>query len=141
MRTLEPDLTCSFLSLDLRNPLVLASGILGTSPELLERMALGGAGVVTSKSCGPQARAGHPNPIALDWAGGVINAVGLTNPGVDDEIPMLKAAKARLAELGVPLIASIFAPSVEAFGEMAAKISEAQPDFDRSEYLLSQCGG
>ena len=128
MPAVEPDLTCSFLGLKLRNPLVLASGILGTSPELMERMAMSGAGAVTSKSCGPQARAGHPNPIALDWAGGVINAVGLTNPGVDDEIPILKEAKHRLSKLDIPLIASIFAPSVEVFGEIAAKISDAHPD-------------
>lgn len=128
MKAVEPDLTCSFLGLDLRNPLVLASGILGTSPELLERMASSDAGAVTSKSCGPDARTGHPNPIVLDWQGGLINAVGLTNPGIEKEIPVLKAAKKRLAEMGVPLIASIFAPSVEVFGEMAARISEAQPD-------------
>lgn len=112
----------------MRNPLVLASGILGTSPELLERMAVNGAGGVTSKSCGPIPRAGHPNPIVVDWRGGLINAVGLTNPGIDEEIPMLKAAKIRLSKFGVPLIASIFAPSEEAFGEMAEKVSIAQPD-------------
>lgn len=128
MKAVEPDLTCSFLGLKFRNPLVLASGILGTSPELLERMALNGAGAVTSKSCGPLARAGHPNPIVLDWEGGLINAVGLTNPGIEKEIPVLKAAKTHLAELGVPLIASIFAPDVEVFGKMAARVSEAHPD-------------
>jgi len=128
MSKAAPDLSCSFLGLSLRNPLVLASGVLGTSPGLLERVAACGAGAVTAKSCGPEPRAGHPNPISVQWAGGVINAVGLTNPGLKDELPLLREAKARLRELGVPLIASIFAPTLEEFGRMAAGISEAEPD-------------
>ena len=112
----------------MKSPLVLASGIIGTSPNLLERAAHCGAGAVTSKSCSLEARLGHPNPIAVEWAGGVINAVGLTNPGADEEVKMLIEAKARLAPLGVPLIASIFASSIEQFGLVAAIISQAQPD-------------
>jgi len=107
---------------------VLASGIIGTSSDLLERAALCGAGAVTSKSCSLEPRLGHPNPIAVEWEGGIINAVGLTNPGADEEVRMLVAAKARLSPLGVPLIASIFASSVEQFGQVAAIISQAQPD-------------
>lgn len=107
---------------------MLASGIIGTSSDLLERAALCGAGAVTSKSCSLEPRLGHPNPIAVEWEGGIINAVGLTNPGADEEVRMLVAAKARLSPLGVPLIASIFASSVEQFGQVAAIISQAQPD-------------
>jgi dihydroorotate dehydrogenase (NAD+) catalytic subunit len=123
------DISCSLAGLKMKNPLVLASGVLGTSPGLLARVAGGGAGAVTAKSCGPEPRAGHPNPIALEWAGGIINAVGLTNPGVKDEIPFLRDAKSKLQALGVPLIASIFAPTVDDFGKMAAAISLAEPDF------------
>jgi hypothetical protein len=61
--------------LDNRIMILLASGILGTSAELLERVARCGAGAVTSKSCGPAPRAGHPNPTVLDWGHGLINAV------------------------------------------------------------------
>ena len=70
-----PDLSVSLCGVRLANPLVLASGILGTSAELLERVARCGAGAVTSKSCGPAPRAGHPNPTVLDWGHGLINAV------------------------------------------------------------------
>ena len=126
--TLPTDISCQFLGLKLKSPLVLASGIIGTSADLLERAALCGAGAVTSKSCSLEPRLGHPNPIAVEWAGGVINAVGLTNPGADEEVKMLLEAKARLAPLGVPLIASIFASSIEQFGQVAAIISQAQPD-------------
>lgn len=124
-----PDLTVSLCGVRLQNPLVLASGILGTSADLLERVARCGAGAVTSKSCGPTPRAGHPNPTVLAWGHGLINAVGLSNPGAEEETRILADAKARLAPLGVPLIASIFAETVQGFGDVARKVAEAMPDF------------
>jgi dihydroorotate dehydrogenase (NAD+) catalytic subunit len=124
-----PDLSVSLCGVRLPNPLVLASGILGTSVELLERVARCGAGAVASKSCGPAPRAGHPNPTVLDWGHGLINAVGLSNPGADEEVPILREAKLRLTPLGVSLIASIFAETVDGFGEVARKVAEAVPDF------------
>jgi dihydroorotate dehydrogenase (NAD+) catalytic subunit len=124
----QTDISCEMLGLKMRSPLILASGIIGTSSELLLRAAHNGAGAVTSKSCSLEARIGHPNPVALEWRGGVINAVGLTNPGADAEVLMLKEAKLQLKILGVPLIASIFASSVEQFGQVAAIISQAEPD-------------
>ncbi len=124
----QPDLSCRILDIRLPNPLVLASGIIGTSAPLLERAARCGAGAVTSKSCGPAPRAGHPNPIVLDWGGGLINAVGLTNPGADAEVEVLAEAGRRLAALGVPLFASIFAGTVEEFGQVARTVARARPD-------------
>lgn len=121
-------LVTDFLHLQLNNPFVLASGILGTSPSLMERCAKEGAGAITSKSCGPEARAGHENPVALAWEGGVINAIGLTNPGAREEVPLLRETKKSLAVLRVPLFASIFATTLEAFGEVARVIAEAEPD-------------
>jgi dihydroorotate dehydrogenase (NAD+) catalytic subunit len=124
----QTEISCEFLGLKMSSPLVLASGVIGTSAGLLERAARCGAGAVTSKSCSLEPRLGHPNPIAVEWGGGVINAVGLTNPGADEEVHLLREAKARLEPLGVPLIASIFAASVEQFGQVAAIISQAEPD-------------
>jgi dihydroorotate dehydrogenase (NAD+) catalytic subunit len=110
------------------NPLVLASGILGTEAALMERVARCGAGGVTTKSCGPQPRGGHPNPTVLDWGPGLINAVGLANPGVKAEVPILRQARALLAPLGVPLIASIFAHTINDFAQVAGHVAEAGPD-------------
>lgn len=121
------DLSCDFLSLKFHNPIVLASGVIGTSETLLQRAAECGAGAVTAKSCGPVPRAGHPNPVALDWGEGVINAIGLTNPGVQVEIEMLKASRQRLDALDVPVIASIFAGTVEEYHEVAKTVSLACP--------------
>ena len=121
-------LTCDFLTFQLHSPLVLASGIIGTSATLMARAARAGAGMVTAKSCGPTPRLGHPNPVALDWGGGLINAIGLTNPGAEHEAVLLAETKRTLQPLGVPLIASIFAGTVQEFGEVAAIVARAEPD-------------
>ena len=125
---MNPDMRTQFLGMALANPLVLASGVLGTSASLMERVAREGAGAVTSKSAGPEPRAGHPNPVALAWQGGVLNAIGLTNPGAREEVDVLREAGRRLRAMGVPLFASIFAPRVEDFAETAKTIAEAEPD-------------
>lgn len=123
------DLSVLFCDFQLKNPVILASGILGTSASLLERVARLGAGGVTSKSCSPQPRAGHPNPTVLDWGHGYLNAVGLANPGVEKQMSILRDAKRRLTPLGTALIASIFAETVDDFARMAEQVSRAEPDF------------
>jgi len=125
----DPDLSVEFCGVKLTNPLVLASGVLGTTPELLLRVARSGAGMVTTKSCGPGPRVGYPNPTVLDWGHGLINAVGLANPGVEAEVEIVARAREGLSPLGVALAASIFADTVDGFAEVARKMSEAQPDF------------
>jgi len=121
-------LACEFLHLKLNNPFVLASGIIGTSPTLMARAARSGGGMITAKSCGPQPRAGHANPVAFDWGHGLINAIGLTNPGAEHEAKLLAETRALLQPLGVPLIASIFAATVAEFAQVAHIIAQAEPD-------------
>jgi dihydroorotate dehydrogenase (NAD+) catalytic subunit len=121
------DVRCELVGLRLRNPIVLASGVLGTSPSVLVRAARSGAGAVTAKSCGPRYRAGHSNPVALDWGHGVINAIGLSNPGAVEMAALLTEARSRLAPLAVPLFASIFGGAVADFAAVAHTIAAARP--------------
>ncbi|MBU2578413.1 dihydroorotate dehydrogenase [Patescibacteria group bacterium] len=122
------DLTVRLGDILFRNPLVLASGVMGTSPTLLKRVALSGAGAVTAKSCGQREREGHANPVMVSWEHGLLNAIGLTNPGADEEVALLKQTKAALSSLKVPLFASIFAGTLEEFGVVALTVAEADPD-------------
>jgi dihydroorotate dehydrogenase (NAD+) catalytic subunit len=117
----------SFLDFVLPSPIVLASGVWGTSATLLERAGAAGCGAVTAKSVGPGPRGGHVNPTALDWGHGLINAIGLPNPGAEAEAPVLADARARLEPLGVKLIASFFADTAEGFGRVAATLARARP--------------
>ena len=121
------DLSCRIAGIRLPTPLVLASGIWGTSPALLERAARSGAGAVTAKTCTPAPRRGHRNPTAVDWGHGLINAMGLPNPGVAEEAELLREAALRLRPLGVALIASISADTAESFAESAAILERAGP--------------
>jgi dihydroorotate dehydrogenase (NAD+) catalytic subunit len=124
----EPDLSVDLCGVRLRNPTVLASGILGLSEDLLIRVGEAGAGAVVTKSCGLVPRVGYPNPVVADWGAGLINAVGLSNPGVDATMEEVRTAKRVLKPKGVAVIASIFAESVWDFGVVAQKISPAEPD-------------
>jgi len=124
----EPDLSLELCGVRLRNPTVLASGILGLSEDLLIRVGNAGAGAVVTKSCGLEPRAGYRNPTIADWGAGLINAVGLANPGVEATAAEIRTAKRVLKPQGVAVIASIFAESVWDFGTVAEKISEAEPD-------------
>lgn len=124
-----PNLGVNFLSHMLPTPIVLASGIWGTTAALLARAAADGCGAVTAKSCGPTPRAGHVNPTCVAWEHGLINAIGLANPGVIDEIPLLVNAKNLLQPYGTALIASIFAGAPEEFGNVAGQVATAKPDF------------
>ncbi len=124
----EPDLSADICGVHLRNPTMLASGILGLSEDLLIRVGEAGAGAVVTKSCGLVPRAGYPNPVVADWGAGLINAVGLSNPGVDATMEEVHTAKRVLKPQGIAVIASIFAESVWDFGVVAQKISPAEPD-------------
>jgi dihydroorotate dehydrogenase (NAD+) catalytic subunit len=64
----------------------------------------------------------------LAWEHGLINAVGLANPGAEVEAEELAHTKRLLKPLGPALIASIFADTVESFAQVAACIAEAEPD-------------
>ncbi|HKJ99554.1 MAG TPA: dihydroorotate dehydrogenase, partial [Desulfotignum sp.] len=97
----------SFLGKKLQNPLVLASGILGNSYDILARVHDAGCGLVTMKSIGPAPRDGHKNPTVIDLGYGMINAVGLPSPGYAH----MDAEWQALANRNFPLNASIYGGS------------------------------
>lgn len=124
---IKPELSVKICGQVFKNPLVLASGILGTEAELLARVAQSGAGAVTTKSCGLLPKKGHENPTVLAWEHGLINAIGLTNPGVEEEVKEIKHLKKFLKD--TVLIASFFGGTVEEFVKVAKVLSTAKPDF------------
>jgi len=107
----------------LDNPTILASGILGTSVELMKRVADNGAGAVTTKSIGPVERDGHNNPTVVEIKEGIYNAVGLPSPGYLNMDEELKGWR----ELKVPLIASVYGSSVEDYVKIAKYLQKYKP--------------
>ncbi len=90
---MESNPLSSLLGLQLENPTILASGVLGYSAESLNRVAKGGAGAVVTKSIGIEPRVGYPNPTVVQAEAGLINAMGLPNPGIDLYMQEIKYSK------------------------------------------------
>jgi len=99
---------------------MLAAGILGISPSLLKRVYLSGAGAVISKTIGANPRVGNKNPVIVGTDCGLINAMGLPNPGIDEFIKELNT----LNDIEIPLIVSIFGNNEIEYAEVAKKISK-----------------
>jgi dihydroorotate dehydrogenase (NAD+) catalytic subunit len=112
---LEMNLFTKLCGINLANPLILASGILGVTKASLVNVARNGAGAVTIKSISREPRKGHNNPIIITYEAGMLNAVGYSNPGLEEA----KKEFVRLREVGVPVIASIIGTKPEDFEYMA----------------------
>ncbi len=94
------------------------------SAPLLKRVYDSGAGAVVTKSLGPAARSGHINPTLVEVEGGVLNAMGLPNPGVEGYLDELRELK----HGGVPVVASFFASTIEEFRVGAEALCGAGAD-------------
>src|SRR3990170_8308946 len=108
-------LSLTLTGLELKNPLMLAAGIMGTTGASLRKVAEGGAGAVVSKSIGINPKSGHSNPSMVEVDCGYLNAMGLPNPSYKNFQPEIDNARAG----GVPVIASIFAGCALDFSEIA----------------------
>ena len=111
--------------LELRNPTALASGILGYSPESLQRIAEAGAGAVITKSVGLKPRMGYPNPTVVQANCGIINAMGLPNPGIAEYASEISFTKTIVT---VPLIVSVYGYSAEEYASVAKTAMDAGAD-------------
>lgn len=103
-------------TIKLRNPFILASGILGTTYSTLQRIYEAGLGAVITKSIGPRSREGHPNPsvFALQEIKSVVSSIGLANPGYSkfrDDLEIL-------TQNDVPTIVSVFGESKDEYIEV-----------------------
>ncbi len=113
------------LNLQFENPLVLASGILGVTAASMNRVIEHGAGAVTIKSLSKEPRTGHPNPTMIGTEEYFLNAVGLSNPGVQEGLDEIKKYK-ELTD--APMFGSIFAGTPDEFAEVAEIIATAPID-------------
>lgn len=115
-----PDLRVHLAGLRLRNPLLLASGIWGESGDSLRGAWQAGAGGVVTKSIGPEPRPGYPNPTIETYERwGLLNAMGLPNPGIDEYARELSIARAA----GATVIGSVFGRDPDEFARLAARMA------------------
>lgn len=114
------DISTNISKLRLKNPTMLASGILGETGESLLKVGRGGAGAIVTKSIGIEPKEGHPNPTFVETEHGILNAMGLPNPGIEEYEKEVKLAFGT----GVPVIGSIFGGSSEEFVLLATKMEQ-----------------
>lgn len=113
------NLSVHLCGIQLTNPTILASGILGTTKALLKRVAENGAGAVTIKSISAEPREGHKNPTVITFEAGMINAVGYSNPGVNAAVREFSG----LNDVGAPVIASVIGTQKEDFVRVVEGLS------------------
>ena len=128
------DLTARIGSVVLPNPVMTASGTAGHGAELSRYVDLAGLGAVVVKSLSAEPWAGNPAPRVHETTAGMLNSVGLQNPGVEawlaDELPDLVATGARV-------VASIWGFTVESYEKAAAMLASAPPEVVAVEVNLS----
>jgi dihydroorotate dehydrogenase (NAD+) catalytic subunit len=103
-KPMKPDLRIHIGSLELKNPVTVASGTFGYAEEFKDFIDLRKLGAIVTKTITVNPRNGNPPPRTCETPAGMLNAVGLENPGitafVDKKLPFLET-------LGVPVIMSI----------------------------------
>ncbi|HLH46821.1 MAG TPA: dihydroorotate dehydrogenase [Acidimicrobiales bacterium] len=123
-----PDLTARVGDVVLRNPVMTASGTAGVGAELAAYLDPGALGAVVVKSLSATAWPGNPAPRLVPVAAGLLNGVGLHNPGVpawlDDHLPAL-------AGTGAAVVASVWGSTADQYREAAALLASAPADGPR----------
>ncbi len=108
----KPDLSVKIGSLELKNPIMLASGTVGYGNEISEFIDLNLLGAIVTKSLSLKPRKGNPPQRIVETPSGMLNAIGLANVGVEafikEKIPFLQKYE-------VPLICNIAASTFEEY--------------------------
>lgn len=108
--------------LELKNPIIPASGCFGFGEEYAKYYDLGKLGSIMIKATTPQARFGNPTPRVAETPSGMLNAIGLQNPGLN---VVMKEKLPALEKYDLPIIANVAGACEEDYVEVCSKIGEA----------------
>ncbi len=135
-RVTEVDLAVELCGITLKTPLIPASGTL--AKEALGEVE-GVYGAILPKTTTPEAKAGNPPPRVAETPAGMVNSIGLPNPGVEQFLRELEAF-----DLGLPVFVSVAGETVEEFGLLCERLG-ADERISAIELNLScpnvECGG
>ncbi|MGD0336061.1 MAG: dihydroorotate dehydrogenase [Candidatus Omnitrophota bacterium] len=117
---MQPKLSVKIGSLRLQNPVMVASGTFGYAEEFSSFIRLKELGAIVTKTITLKPRQGNPPPRTCETPSGMLNSIGLENPGIDE---FIKKKLPFLVKIGVPIIVSISAESdPEEFIELSRKL-------------------
>ncbi len=114
-----PDLTIHIGPLTLHNPVIAASGTFGYGLEFEPLVDLNLLGALVVKGLSLKPMAGNPPPRIVETPGGMLNAIGLANVGLE---AFLKDKLPRLRKLTTPIIVNIYGHHTEEYGELASEL-------------------
>ena len=116
----KPNLFVNLGGIKMKNPVMAASGTFGYGPEYAELVDLNRLGAVVVKGISLEPVRGNPPPRTVEVAGGLINAIGLQNPGVDgfvnEYMPFLR-------RYDVPVIVNIWGRSIDDYARVAERFN------------------
>ncbi len=117
---MQTSLKTKLATLELKNPVLVASGTYGYGEEFAELYDISKLGAVVTKGISLKPRNGNPMPRVIETASGMLNAIGLANVGLDaflhEKLPFLKKAKATV-------IVNIFGECIEDYVALALKLN------------------
>ena len=117
------ELTTNFAGIELRNPVLLASGTCGYGDELAPFLDLSRLGGIVTKTITPEPRPGNAPPRIVETAAGMLNSIGLQNPGLEG---FIRDKWPYLARLDTRILVNIAAPTAALHGEMAARLEHVE---------------
>ncbi|PLX87341.1 MAG: dihydroorotate dehydrogenase [Desulfuromonas sp.] len=120
--TQRPQLAVDFAGLSLRNPIMPASGTFGYGEEYTPFLDLDQIGAVVTKGLSLHPKAGNPTPRIAETTGGMLNAIGLQNIGVDafieQKLPFLE-------RFSTPVIVNFFGNTADEYAQVAERLDAA----------------
>lgn len=116
---MKPDMSVEIAGLKLRNPVMTASGTFGYGEEFSQYVNLETIGAFVTKGLSLKPRAGNPTPRIVETPGGMLNAIGLQNVGIEafiqKKVPFLRT-------VNTPAIANFFGYTPEEYAELATRL-------------------
>ncbi len=117
----RPDMSVEIAGIKMRNPVMTASGTFGYGSEFVDYMDLESIGAIITKGLSLRPKAGNRTPRIVETPGGMLNAIGLQNVGIEafikEKIPFLRT-------VNTPVIVNLYGNSLEEYGELAQRLDK-----------------
>lgn len=117
----KPNMSVNIAGVSMRNPVMTASGTFGYGQEFAEYVNLESIGAIITKGLSLQPRAGNPTPRIVETPGGMLNAIGLQNVGIES---FISKKIPYLSKINTPTVANFFGNTVDEYAEMARRLDE-----------------
>ncbi len=129
----QPDISVKLAGLELKNPVMVASGTFGYGREYADLVDLNGLGAIMVKGILMEPWEGNRTPRMVEVRGGLINAIGLQNPGVEyfikEELPFLR-------QYDVPVIVNVWGRTIDEYAQVCARL-DSEPGVAALELNVS----